>query len=647
MHASPGSRRLRLLALVTAAVILAGCSPSGPTPAPVDGSPAAMATDGGQATAAPTAEVTPDPTQPLATPETIEDGTMTLGLVPPDPGEGEVPPVEPATTPVKAAAAPGKPATVATATIGPAGGEITVSASGDPLDGAVLAVPAGAYLEPVDFTITSRTFPGGETAPGFTAVSGLLGVDNGDVETQGEPVLVTVPLSGPVGEDADVIGLYYGDAGALEVIPVVEQTGSTATLAVQHFSEVFVAVADWSKIPATVDSGFRPGIDDWQFPNYGSYIAPAGHCQGQTITEVWYYQNVRANGGSPLYGLLDNNGATATPDLWADDSDGYRLASAVQVDPVFDPATVDHFRTMRTMQGTVAYNAFRAAIATTGQPQLISIYDATQTSGHLMVVYRVTPTRLYVADPNYPGMLRTIKYDAATGKLGPYSSGANAGDIAAAGATSFVGFSLAPRAARRSDAKLAARWAELEAGTIGDGAFPDIGLKAWVGKDAAGKDLWKDITPEYRTADTTIRVRLANYTTGPLGIRMEVYRDTSATPVAPWGPEATIELKDGPNELGFHIVGDVGGEWQYVDFQRVNVIKDRGHQRDLEGHVHVPRHRDRRGGTQEGREGGLRSRADRGPRWQAAPGDLAHHGGGWHRHGRDDDRPSLGDGERG
>ncbi|MBK7303284.1 MAG: hypothetical protein IPI90_08535 [Saprospiraceae bacterium] len=39
----------------------------------------------------------------------------------------------------------------------------------------------------------------------------------------------------------------------------------------------------------TQESGFRPGIDDWEYPNQGSYIDLEGHCAGQSLTAMWYY----------------------------------------------------------------------------------------------------------------------------------------------------------------------------------------------------------------------------------------------------------------------------------------------------------------------------------------------------------------------
>jgi hypothetical protein len=573
MRDNRGIRFTRLAAVAAVAILLAGCGDAGPTPTP--GATGAAAPPAHGAPAAASGEPVPaqSPTGPLATPESVDGSAMTLGLVPPDPGEGDVPPVEPATTAIKAVVTPGAPVRVAEGTIGPEGGEIAITATGDPLDGALVTVPAGTYAKPVPFTVTSRAFPDGETAPGFTAVSGLLGVDNGGAVTGGDPVLVTIPLRGTVGADADVVGLYYGQDGALEVLPVVEQTGTTATVAAQHFSEVFVAVADWSKVPATVDSGFRPGIDDWQFPNYGSYIAPTGHCEGQSSTAIWYYQTVRANGGSPLHGLFDDNGSEATPDFWQDDSDAYRFASTVQASAVSDLATYNRFKSMRALDGTVAYNAFRAAIATSGQPQLVGIWDSEGGHAHTMIVYRVTPTRLYVADPNYPARLRTIRFDAATGKLGPYSSGDNAGAIAAAGSTSYTQFALLPRAASADDALIGARYADLEANASGNGAFPNLVLQAWTGKDQAGKDRWTDLTPDYKTADTKLRVRLASKGGASPVASMRAFAGYTSTPASPWGLDLTVDLKDGPNDLGFSIVGKVGNTWQYIDFERVTVTK--------------------------------------------------------------------------
>jgi hypothetical protein len=76
-----------------------------------------------------------------------------------------------------------------------------------------------------------------------------------------------------------------------------------------------------------VDTAFQPGVDDWQFPNHGSIVAPGGHCAGQSIAAMWYYDQQRLAAKAPtLYGLYDNNArARGTPQLWQDDAWDHRL----------------------------------------------------------------------------------------------------------------------------------------------------------------------------------------------------------------------------------------------------------------------------------------------------------------------------------
>jgi len=57
-----------------------------------------------------------------------------------------------------------------------------------------------------------------------------------------------------------------------------------------------------------IDTKFQPGEDDWRFTNYGSYIAQAGHCEGQSLTALWYYVTKPDGANVHLYGSYDNNG---------------------------------------------------------------------------------------------------------------------------------------------------------------------------------------------------------------------------------------------------------------------------------------------------------------------------------------------------
>ena len=204
--------------------------------------------------------------------------------------------------------------------------------------------------------------------------------------------------------------------------------------------------------------------------------------RARAVSAIWYYNaQRRAAGAAALYGLYDNNGAPdRTPVFWQDDSSGYRLASTVQADKVSVPFTYKFFNSLaESTDPALAAQAFRLAIAFTGSPQLVAITDAAGGSGHAIVAYRLTPGRMFVADPNYPGRLRTVRIDEATGAMGPYSSGSSASTIAEKGAVAYTRFAYVPTGASASDAALAAHWDEFEAGTIGNGVFPGYTLYVW------------------------------------------------------------------------------------------------------------------------------------------------------------------------
>ena len=572
----------RLSTVILAAILAASCG--GPTPAVSTAptasqlaSPTASDTPGSSIVAgsiptatpaAATSAATPAPTGAsgvaLPTPP-IEDGAIDpTQLVPPIPDEGEVPaPAEP-NPPITGTLTLGPATEVARQTIGPAGGTIAAG-------GLEIRVPDGALAAETPFTVSQAPITAHTFGDLITPITPLYEVESGEAAL-GAPVTLVLPAAIPAGTTA--MAFYYdATAGTLTPLIPIAQDATTLTVGATHFSGLFGGLIDLLKLPEIVDSGFRPGSDDWQFTNYGSFIAPGGQCEGQSLTAIWYYLAQRRGGASPLNGLYDNNGApTKTPALQWDDSDGYRLAGNVQVDPVADQFTYEFLKNAMwdRADGRLTYQAFRAAMALTGEPQLIRLSTAPGTGNHTMIVYRVTPQWLLIADPNYPGRLRTIRYDAARGKLGDYSSGDNAADIAANGATIYTRFAYVPWRSSASEAGIAAHWAEFEGGTAGDAVFPGYVLKVLTGKDAQGKDVWAPLTDGYRTGEKKLTVQLTKLTGGTAST-MAIYRGTSAVPLGPKAWKQTIDLDEGDNALGFSVFGRVGAAWEYVDFVRLTV----------------------------------------------------------------------------
>ncbi len=457
-------------------------------------------------------------------------------------------------------------------TVGPAGGTITISRQGDPLAGLTITVPPGSYASDTTFAISSRPIKGHSFGPLINPASPLVTIEAGDAYADG---LVTVRIPATIPEGSFGMGFFYDQAtGGLEGMPLVAEDPTGVTVATRHFSSFFVSVIELAALPPTVDSGFRPGVDDWQFTNYGSYIEPDGHCSGQVVSAMWYYiERQRSLGASHLHGLYDNNGDVATPDLWEDDSHGYRLASMVQHDTDWDRLMVSLLYEARTLPDWMHRAALRYAMAVSGEPQLVSIYQPG--GGHAIVAYRVTRDFIQVADPNYPGKHRAIRWDEAEQDLRPYFSGANAAEIATSGPSSYPVILWFAKTAGIDWDQVGQRWAEFDAGTIGDGTFPGQLIEA-----QASDGSWVPLTDGFETTEPVLLARLR--LPGAAWFRMDFYAGTSSDPMARDGQYGSdrfgpvrVALRPGANPFGIHIesfLGALGVQLSYVDFVRLSVI---------------------------------------------------------------------------
>jgi hypothetical protein len=491
-------------------------------------------------------------------------------LVDPDADLGPVPPVDAVTPPVTGSLALGPANGKATsATVGSAGGTIRVTGKKDPLRGLVLTVPAGAYASDTPISVTSQPITGHSYGPLITPISPLITIHAG--EGYADTFLtLRVPVSIPDGSFA--MGFYVDPTGALEGLPLVAEDATSVTVATRHFSSLVISLVELAALPAIIDSGFRPGIDDWQFTNYGSYIAEGGHCSGQSVSAMWYYlERKRKGGAASLFGRFDDNGGTATPSLWEDDSDGYRLASMVQHGTDWSSFANQLFmHSDRFAPDWLQRAAIRYAIAVTGEPQELFIY-AGPSSGHAIVAYRTTRDFIQVADPNYPGKHRAIRWDEAAQDLRPYSSGANAADIAAQGATVYTRIMFAGKSASVDWGAVGRLWDDFDNGTIGDGTFPAPVLEV---KDAVGD--WVPLTDGHQATAPKLEIRLANPSIAE-DVRLQVYSGFETQPIAHVknaNPVATtLDLAGGPVELGFAL-WEGKPEWpsyEYVDFVRLTV----------------------------------------------------------------------------
>jgi hypothetical protein len=314
-------------------------------------------------------------------------------------------PVSPASGPVTGSLKLGKEMSLADAQIGTNGGTITIDNRDSALNGMQIIVPGGAYGEEIEFEISGQEIESHTFGGLFHPATPLITVNNGH-GFAAEPMTLKVPVK--IEADEIAAAFYYDkDKGTLEGIPCVAQDGDSITLMTSHFSCFVITKEKIEKLDSLVrdkplETGFKPGKDDFYAPNYGSYVRPGGHCAGQSIAEIHYYNMYgRSDRHLRQEPIVDNDQYDATKELYWDDSLGIRLCSLMQ-----DYYSKDWYKTyddLRYVNEDLTYYYFLYTIAMSHEPQEVSIKTADFSIGHAMVVYKISRNAIWFADPNYPG----------------------------------------------------------------------------------------------------------------------------------------------------------------------------------------------------------------------------------------------------
>ena len=381
----------------------------------------------------------------------------------------------------------GAPVLAAQGSVPASGGTIAVTKPGSPIDGLKFAALPGAYPSGQQVAISSAPVTGNTFGDNFNPVSPLISIDAGKSYAD-EPILVTIPVTVP--DDQFAMAFYYDDASKkLEGVPTASQDSKSITIATRHFSNIIVSMISLSSLDGIkkVDSGFKPGVDTWEFSNPGSYIAPGGYCSGDSVTMMWYYTEQRQkNNAPPLNGRYDNNGREKTPLFPMDNTLGVRFASVVQTESQYKKYWTNPFSMISNVSDSDTFREFKYSMLLTGEPQYVRLESSE--GNHAIVCFEVYDNTLWVADPNYPGVERMISFKE--NKLGPYSSGANSEDIKAKGETVYYPIKYIAKSAIFSWPTLAAEYAKVQDGTIGNDEFPSYEIVIYmVNADSSLKEV--------------------------------------------------------------------------------------------------------------------------------------------------------------
>ncbi|MCX7773124.1 MAG: zinc ribbon domain-containing protein, partial [Clostridia bacterium] len=475
----------------------------------------------------------------------------------------------------------GNPKELDSSTIGEDGGAAVVSDKGSKLDGLSIKVPAGAYESDTTFTISEIPLKT-DFGDSFKPLTPLIRVENGGMLANGFMELF-VPCKVPEGSEPTA---WYVDesTGEIEAIPVLDVTDEGVTLSVRHFSDILVGaekIADLKNL-GVVGTDFSPGVDDWKFTNRGSAYAPGGHCAGQTLSAMWYYM-FRKSGGS-LYGKFDNYGwkdyGFETPSIWQDDVMGYRLATTVQETLDWSDQEYKDFMnsSKRSPRGT--YYAFVNIMNRTKRPQFVGILRKKPDGsygGHALIAYKIDTenSRIYVADPNYPGDTeRYIEYDDSTGSFKPYSAAPNrdaadAGDYYSYTEILFIGIS-----SFMDLDKLNGCFKDFDNRTVGNSLWQSRDLKMYTKvTDADGNEQEVEITDGY-TAPAQLKITRFQTAFSNSKIELFLHNAKGDQSLGDFGSEMLLNLEPGDNYIGiYHKTSTPDGKLKYFDFMWVKVTR--------------------------------------------------------------------------
>lgn len=400
--------------------------------------------------------------------------------------------------------------TLATGSIAPSGGTITVSKSGDPLNGLTLTVPSGAYPGTLDITIGSSSNKNLPAANGIVPISPLVHVVTSAGGYANGAITFKVPAPVPA-NTFPVVVLYDSTTGALEPMTTIAYDGSTVTAITGHLSQpsipspsaarangrfvgnvaaassgpdsLFIAFGVFA-IPVSVlnqdwDTNFRPGVNDWEMPIEATEAAPKVPILGVAATELWYFNSQAST--IPLNGRFP---AVRTVPL--SDTIGFHWASLIdtqvsnQVNSYLSsayasvttgPASFDslQFDNIRALFAIPTLNAGRPV------PVFVDLQNAAHTIFYFVVAYRASGNKIYVADPVSPGDGAEF-LQLASGGMTPYVNPKYPPG------TSFVTPLATPLGLAVALPALASSYPGAVAGTAGASLFPASAFYSWSGQ---------------------------------------------------------------------------------------------------------------------------------------------------------------------
>ena len=493
-----------------------------------------------------------------------------------------------------------------TSNIGTTGGTLTIK-NGSSVDGLTVTVPSKGLTTTRQFIVSTAELVNKEIGKNLTPLSPVIKIENGGGYANGI-IEVKIPAKIPSGNFP--LAFFVDEISKkLEPIPVVRFDNSSVTIGTRHFSTSTLNASSSSrfgrpKAPTPyanliissmaesvinnsniIASGFKPGTDDWEFINNGSYLATGGHCAGQNMAAMWYYFEKKQTDGKLFnkFNTLDK--------IQEENSVGYRFCSVIHNDLEWDGKVATMFdKYIDKNQSLDKYKwyAIAGAMLVTGEPQGVGIYipdglrqDGTQKyGGHDLICYQVDVKsgKLYISDPNTPGRGQSINLNGE--KFDSYVASYKGGQQG----TPFPYVTYYAKTAYIDWEKIDKRWSEVlnkKIGTVAPNNFPTYSF--WV-NDGSGYEIKDSLNTDLDTLRLVTvcqdaELAYSNLFKGKRAIGTKIYDEKGNLLITQDGTHKNFTLlKPGVNKLGVYVYGwkssaKTGNVYDelYIDFKWIKV----------------------------------------------------------------------------
>jgi alpha-tubulin suppressor-like RCC1 family protein len=377
-----------------------------------------------------------------------------------------------------------------TQSIGSSGGTLNVSGA-EGQASVQLAIPAGVLPPGSNVSLGLQPVPSGTLPAGRFPLAPVVAV-SGPYMRSDSIITVRIPVAGAQGTTPAPFEI---DDATLRPVLVLSSDSNSITIGIRTLAlpppaspargartgtgtsrQYVVTYAESSSSSDIIDTGFRPGIDDWEFANAGSALEPDGHCIGQSLSMIWYYIERRiGQQRQTLNGAFSR--ASGFPHEY--DNRAFRLASVVQHDLGLERGFRERLNQW-LLPDEITWILLVDVLSMTGRPTELSVREAGLLgAAHSLVVWRVERSTgtVWIADPNKPGDTnRTIHYESSSKHFDSYVGSERADGTPRI----YPNIYLTPLDRADWDA-IGSRWQEFDAGTIGAGLFPSapVSYQPW------------------------------------------------------------------------------------------------------------------------------------------------------------------------